>query len=94
MIKSFEQKWPNAEWGPAHIVFSDYNLWDGHIHFCLKELADWLATGRYKTDDEIWNQPGGDPNFDHSLEEAHATDAFLLELLKIPEDERTRDIEW
>lgn len=29
--------WPNIEFGPGHVVLSDYNLGDGSITFCLQE---------------------------------------------------------
>jgi hypothetical protein len=35
MIVSFLRKWPDAEFGPAHIVLSDHNLGDEHIRWCL-----------------------------------------------------------
>lgn len=30
-IKQFLDQYPEAEWGPAHLVLSDHNLADGHI---------------------------------------------------------------
>ena len=36
-INTFLNEWPNAEFGPGHIVFSDSNILDEHIDFCLEE---------------------------------------------------------
>lgn len=65
-IEAFLERWPGAEWGPAHIVLSDYNLESDFIEFCLK------AIDSYNNDDY------GEP---HSPEELEETKAFLLELL-------------
>ncbi len=37
-IDRFLEEWPDAEYGPAHIVLSDCNLEDVHIDFCLAEF--------------------------------------------------------
>jgi len=31
----FVDEWPDAEFGPAHIVLADYNLEDHHLRWCL-----------------------------------------------------------
>ena len=42
-IDAFRRKYPNTEYGPAHIVISDYNLDESAIDYCLdaiKEMRD------------------------------------------------------
>jgi len=39
-IDAFCARWLGAEFGPAHILLSDYNMEDDHIEFCLKCLSD------------------------------------------------------
>jgi hypothetical protein len=34
-IKAFCAQWPYAEFGPAHVVLSDYNLADTYIRWCI-----------------------------------------------------------
>lgn len=38
-IDTFTQRWPHAEFGPGHIVLSDYNLLNQHIQYCLDQIA-------------------------------------------------------
>jgi len=35
LIREFLEEWPDAEFGPAHIVLSDDNLEDGCITWCV-----------------------------------------------------------
>ena len=39
-INDFCKAWPNAEYGPAHVVLSDYNLEDEFIESALAALRD------------------------------------------------------
>ena len=79
-IEAFCDRWGSAEFGPAHILLSDCNVFDYDIHYCLKQ------TELVKQGDERWvgspwskrREPG----------ELEATIAFLNELLQIPEDIR------
>jgi hypothetical protein len=34
LIKAFLELYPQAEWGFAHIILSDYNLYDTNFDFC------------------------------------------------------------
>lgn len=43
-IKEFVRRHPSTEWGPAHIVLSDYNVYDDQIRFCLNELLQTKKT--------------------------------------------------
>ena len=79
--------YPNAEWGPAHIVLSDRNLSDGHIQWCL-DLINAVLKQKEPTDrdraflDEVhWYKI-------HTKTELEKTKLLLLDLLKIPEKAR------
>jgi hypothetical protein len=85
-LDRFRDEWPEAEFGPAHIVLSDANLEDGHIDWCIA-LCDSVLDGTPWPDDwtagNIWE--------DHEREEIEATRSFLRELRAVPEDERVED---
>lgn len=85
-IDAFTKEWPDAEWGPAHIVLSDFNLGDGHIKWC-RELIE-KALGNKVVD--YGGSLGVIDYSEHEDEELIATDEFLVKLLEIPENER----EW
>ena len=90
-IEAFLEIWPNAEFGPAHIVLSDYNLrnvdiiWSINlIHAALAKSMDGLDLD--ERDLELlqalnWYS-------DCTKDELKATQSFLNELLQIPEDIR------
>lgn len=89
LIDEFLKLWPQAEFGPAHIVLGDDNVEDCHITWCIS-IANAVIND---------NQDGCDADAievlescswykDHEKEELVATVAFLEKLLKIPEDER------
>ena len=42
-IETFLDKYPDAEFGPAHIVLSDCNLEDEYIKYCLKDIEKGMA---------------------------------------------------
>ena len=77
-IHVFLKEWPNAEWGPAHIILSDYNLEDHwfvaverHLEFAIQQIESGII-----------------PEQAHSKEELFSTLKFLDELKAIPEDDR------
>jgi hypothetical protein len=72
-IDDFNERWPEAPYGPAHIVLDDYNVLDGHVWFCLDRLE------RY--------DPADYPS-EHTQEERKATKELLEWLLRVPEEER------
>lgn len=72
-IEAFLEEWPDAAYGPGHIVLDDCNLGDGHIQFCLDKLDTYRAR---------------DYSTEHTAEELAATREFLEWLLTIPEDDR------
>jgi hypothetical protein len=74
-IDAFCQEWPDVEYGPAHIVMSDYNLED----YWIDEIRPAVAT------------EGADRMPPEHRERSRATLAFLDELKAIPEDERCPD---
>lgn len=41
-IDSFTSAYPQTEWGPGHLVLSDYNLECHHLDYCLKECETLL----------------------------------------------------
>lgn len=67
-IEVFLERWIKAEWGPAHIVLSDYNLDADFIEFSLKAIDNY--------NDSDYSEP-------HSPEELEATRLLLMELLGI-----------
>lgn len=92
-IDDFRNKWPDAEFGPGHIVLSDGNIEDGHIDFCLA-ILDYLIDGKLSPDaptkewmEDLYREEG-DP------EEWKATREFLTEFKKLPEEERAKDYGW
>lgn len=42
-IKAFLEKFPDAEWGPAHVVFSDFNTDNPCVEYCLREANNIKA---------------------------------------------------
>jgi hypothetical protein len=38
-VEEFLDEWPDAEFGPAHVVLSDFNMEGHHIAFCLDAIA-------------------------------------------------------
>lgn len=86
-IEAFLRDWPDAEFGPAHIVLSDDNVEDGHIGWCLR-LIDSTLSG---TVDPSLVGDGDDLlglYVDTPRDELEATKHFLQSLLDIPESER------
>ena len=47
-IDAFVAIWDHAQFGPAHIVLGDYNIYDGHIDWCLSEIAAGNASDHDK----------------------------------------------
>lgn len=83
MIDKFLQEYPDAEWGPAHIVLSDYNLGDDSIKWCRSLIDELFRTGQVD-----YGKPHGIHKYDNANDELIATDEFLVKLLEIPEAER------
>ena len=72
MCDAFTERFPRAEYGPAHIVLSDYNFETEFIESCLAGV---------RTQKQI-HFVGG------VALELQATENFLLHLLTIPESQR------
>lgn len=84
MCRAFTDEWPDSEWGPAHIVLSDFNLGDDSIK-SSRELIDKALKNR----EVDFGQPWGIVDYsNHTDDELIATDEFLVKLLEIPEVER------
>ena len=79
-INRFTDLYPDSEFGPAHIVLSDYNIDDENIKWCLEFIERMLV---YE-DDYIH------PN---KISELRATCEHLKILLSIPEIVRLAEIE-
>ena len=81
-IEAFNEKWPQAEFGPAHIVLSDCNIENDHLASCMKDLDNMMRFGK-RTRNGIcyryWEAP---------WEEIVATGLFILQLRMVPEEER------
>jgi hypothetical protein len=74
-VEAFTNVWEGSEFGPAHIVLSDYNLIDEHL--------DWTRQNVLRVLTEQWDSFG-----DHEIDELRATLQFLRLLKLIPEDWR------
>jgi hypothetical protein len=86
-IDRFLDDYPDAEFGPAHIVLSDANLKDWHIDWCLS-LLDSLLDGKPWPEDVKSIDPSMYRN--HLEEELRATQIFLRELRALPPTERVQ----
>jgi hypothetical protein len=73
-IEAFLKEWPDAEYGPAHVVLSDKNLEDHWIDGCIAALES--------RDPHYFDPPWP------SDAECAATVDFLRSLLDVPEDAR------
>lgn len=94
-IRIFLDAWPEAEFGPAHIVLSDDNLEDGHVRWCLG-LAHAALSGNVAD----LTKPGDaalmakvDWYRRHDRRELAATIVFLEQLLTVPEADRVAEAE-
>lgn len=45
-IEDFKIRYPGCIWGPAHIVFDDENISNGHLEFCIRECDEWFMNLR------------------------------------------------
>ena len=95
-IEAFCEKWPHAEFGPAHLVLGDDNVEDYYLCLCLRlakaSLGKKKAIGGvfcdiYRSSD-IRMLDSCDWYENHDEDELQATIAFLEELLEVPEDVR------
>jgi hypothetical protein len=71
-------------YGPAHIVYDDYNLDNNSIYFCVDTLIDMLCDTDRKNDIPIFDE-WSDRDRVHCLLDIHWC---LSLLLLIPEDQR------
>jgi len=84
-IDAFLARWPNAEFGPAHIVLGDANIEDHNLQYCAALCRQWLGV-EPKEDVGLWSAVDGWA--DHKREEIEATLRFLEDFLLIPHDQR------
>lgn len=77
-IDEFTEQYPDAEYGPAHIVLSDYNLTDDAIDFCLNLL-----------DPANIEEALSDISYSPEEKELEETRAFLRWLRSIPDSSIT-----
>lgn len=74
IFDELEREHPNADSGPGHIVFSDFNLGTGNIEFCLERVGAALR---------------GEETYEfRTMEDIEADGRALRALLDIPEAER------
>lgn len=101
LIDVFCEAYPEASYGPAHIVLDDYNLEDGHIRWVLDIIEECLTPKLARrletqvlTDKEVYIYSRARMYRDHHSEgELRATKVFLEQLLNIPEERRCPDRE-
>lgn len=79
-IHAFLKQWPEAEYGPAHIILSDYNLEDHWFDVIFAKIDEAKATLEASLRSEYV--------YSVSAYELNATERFLRELREIPEDQR------
>lgn len=91
MIDAFLEVWPQASFGPGHIVLDDWSLLDENIEMCIN-LAK-AAVG--KSDVPYYIEWAEEMEYltDHSADEINSTIAFLEMLSYISEDTRYEGIE-
>lgn len=87
-ILEFLDEFPQAEFGPAHIVVADCNVDNGNIRGCLKRIHKMIVKGQTDRKDDT-----GHPIYEYkgmvqSYWDLFAASLFLTELLLIPEKER------
>jgi hypothetical protein len=82
-IEVFVAEWPNAEWGPGHIVLSDWNTDDDCIQSSLRRIASTLGES-----DPVDGEDVESCRENHPRDELLATREFLQKLLETPEDDR------
>ena len=78
-IEAFEEMWPFAPFGPAHIVVADLNLEDSNILYCAGLCVETLRKRGLGSGVEY---------SEFSDDELRNTAIFLLSLMVIPEDDR------
>ena len=73
MVSAFLEEWPNAEYGPAHVVLSDFNTEQFDLTYCLgaTETVCYLAKSGNLSLEE----------YGHSVEELQATSDLLHHML-------------
>jgi len=76
-IDAFKKKWQGSDYGPAHILLSDYNVDDGSLLFCLNEIHLILTRSRNQTYD--W------PRSELTKTELAETADLIFEIYAIPE---------
>lgn len=93
-VEAFCEAWPDAEFGPGHIVLSDFNCEEPCIRWCLGLIAGELSrrglpsVATHRDEERGINDLrngalGQDPAFyaSHDTEELQATATFLREWL-------------
>ena len=86
-IDAFLQQWPDAEFGPGHIVLSDANLEDENIDWCIGLIEAVFDRSKAKAEDmELLESLDWYARCER--EELVATAAFLRELRATPENAR------
>lgn len=83
--EAFSALFPEAEFGPAHIVIGDDNVDDYNVDYCLERTK--AALGRPGVDDDYASEMKRMYK-DHDRAELEATLLFLEILKLIPEDDR------
>ena len=53
LIEGFLKLYPEAAFGPGHVVLDDYNLEDRHIEWCLETPGLWTAAREGHSDEEL-----------------------------------------
>ena len=90
-IEAFLEVYPQASWGPAHLVLDDDNVDDYNIKWCLglaKAALSHDPNDLFDPEEDIINMNRMDWYEDEDPQELQATVEFLERLLEIPENVR------
>jgi hypothetical protein len=90
-IEAFLEKYPQASWGPAHVVLEDDNTDDYNIKWSLglaKAALSHDSNDLFHPEEDIITMNKMEWYEDEDPKELQATVAFLEELLEIPENVR------
>ena len=89
-IEAFCESWPDAAYGPGHIVLDDDNVYDSNLDWCMGIVEAQLSgdMNHLNDVDQRFMDSMQDVYSTHSKDELNATLEFLRALRKILEVER------
>lgn len=82
LCEQFCERWPDASYGPAHVILDDYNFYPGMMLWCAKLCMATImrnSVGLEGEDKDYIEERRGDYE-EHSVGELYATYEFLVKL--------------